>query len=84
LFYNPYFSEFYTILKKESKIIPLHRKKFLINYLLKYLADSSTKEIITDQSIVIDGQCREIYTNQDMYLKSNELLKILKNPRNKN
>lgn len=77
LFYNPYFSEFYHRIKLESNVIPFHRKRFLKKYLLKYLADSTTKQIIVDQNIVTDQKNRELYINQNMYIRSRELIQLL-------
>ena len=74
LFYNPYFTEFYEMIKKNSIKISRGRKRFLIKHLLSYLADPLQYQGI----IAYCDDEREHYIKYDIFNRSKELIDILK------
>lgn len=77
LFYKPFYNEFYDRIKHCSNQISPAKKKYLIKYMLKYLADDMQYEIIVNRNM-IDDNLRDYYIEKDIYVKSKELLGILK------
>lgn len=78
LFYDPYFNEFYNKIKQCYFQIGTRTKKYLINNMLKYLADD-----IHYNDIVVMNWCgdrlRNYYIKKDIYAKSKELLRLIDN-----
>lgn len=72
LFYNPYFNELYTIVKKQGRQFPKGRKKFLIKYLLSYLADPIWLKLTFVDEI------REHFLKYNSFNRSQEMIDILK------
>ena len=72
LFYNPYFNEFYTTVKKYGSQFRKGRKKFLIKYLLSYLADPIWFKIYCIDEI------REHFLKYNSFNRSQEMIDILK------
>lgn len=77
LFYKPYFDEFYERVKQCSDQISVIKKKYLIKQMLKYLADDMQYEIIVNRDM-IDKSVREYYIEKGIYVKSKELLELIK------
>lgn len=77
LFYKPFFDDFYNKVKQHSIQIAVAKKKYLIRNMLKYLADDMHYEIIVSRNL-IDNSLRDYYIEKDIYIKSNELLKLIK------
>ena len=72
LFYNPYFNELYTIVKEQGRQFPKGRKKFLIKYLLSYLADPIWLKLTFVDEI------REHFLKYNSFNRSQEMIDILK------
>lgn len=72
LFYNPYFNELYTIVKEQGRQFPKGRKKFLIKYLLSYLADPIWLKLTFVDEI------REHFLKYNSFNRSQEMIEILK------
>lgn len=72
LFYNPYFNEFYTTVKKYGSQFPKGRKKFLIKYLLSYLADPTLLVPPCSEEII------EHFSKYNSFNRSQEMIDILK------
>ena len=77
LFYMPYFDVFYERIKQEHDRISLSKKKYLVKYMLMYLADDMQYESIVCRNL-IDKNLRDYYIEKDIYVKSKELLKLIK------
>lgn len=77
LFYKPYFDDFYDRVKQCSIQISVAKKKYLIKNMLKYLADDMQYEIIVSRNL-IDNSLRDYYIEKDIYVKSKELLRLIK------
>lgn len=78
LFYDPYFIEFYERLKIDAMNISKNRKRFLMKFLLKYLATLNHHLHIFDVAGEGIEQMKTLYIEKDMYNKSKELLELLK------
>lgn len=78
LFYNPYFNEFYNKIKQCYFQMGARKKRYLINNMLKYLADD-----IHYNDIVVMNLCGDrlsnYYIKKDIYAKSKELLRLIDN-----
>lgn len=77
LFYKPYFDDFYARVKQSSIQMSFAKKKYLINNMLKYLADDMQYEIIVNRNL-INNSLRDYYIEKDIYVKSKELLGLIK------
>lgn len=78
LFYDPYFNEFYNKIKQCYFQMGARKKRYLINNMLKYLADD-----IHYNDIVVMNLCGDrlsnYYIKKDIYAKSKELLRLIDN-----
>ena len=78
LFYDPYFNEFYNKIKQCYLQMGARKKRYLINNMLKYLADD-----IHYNDIVVMNLCGDrlsnYYIKKDIYAKSKELLRLIDN-----
>lgn len=77
LFYKPFFDEFYEKFKQDYRNISASKKKFLAKYLLTYLSSEVHYKIIVEESF-LGKEKRDYYIEKDIYVKSKELLKLIK------
>lgn len=77
LFYKPYFDNFYERMKQDYDRISVSKKKYLVKYMLMYLADDIQYEGIVNSNL-IDKNLRDYYIEKDIYVKSKELLRAIK------
>lgn len=75
LFYDPYFDNVYKKVEQFHGEMANNRKKFLIKYFLKFLADESTFKMFLES----DSKEKENYFQKDMFNKSKQLLNLLSN-----
>ncbi len=77
LFYKPYFDDFYERMKQDYSRISVSKKKYLVKNMLMYLADDIQYESIVNRDM-IDKSVRDYYIEKGIYVKSKELLGLMK------
>ena len=77
LFYKPYFDDFYERMKQDYSRISVSKKKYLVKNMLMYLADDIQYESIVNRDM-IDKNVRDYYIEKGIYVKSKELLGLMK------
>jgi hypothetical protein len=75
--FNPYFSQFYSRIKDDYKIVSDAQKKMLYNGFLRHYSLKSTKLLFESDETLIEKDIQEIYVQNSAYNKCNELIDIL-------
>ncbi len=78
LFYKPYFSEFYDKIKNCYEKLSFLKKKYLIKYMLEYFANDIYYNVIVTNDSLSDKAERAYYIEKNIWLKSKELLTLIK------
>lgn len=76
LCFNPYFNEFYKVIKENNSTLTYLQKRLIYNGFLKYYSLKSTNMLMQTEKDLAEKDIQKIYLKYSAYDKCNELIDL--------